>query len=252
MAILFSDNFNSGSPTGWNEAGIDCINLWGFAGTFCATCSSLSDNRKTFGSLQGSTLSVRAQVACVIDPGLDPDGVLAWAVQDFNGGAGFTNFQVVLYLRADGAFRTRWHVPPFGAEFLISTPGLYPTDGTQFGLQMLLTIGPTSTATFVVNNVVVASQSVTHAYRVNQWDDVFLYGYMRVPGGGTLADLSGLTAFDNVELDSSNAQVDWPPGTAPQLDLTRVCIGLGPEPPPPPASGPPDGCVVTFSTELTL
>lgn len=229
MAIIFSDYFNSGSLTGWKPhgpPGTSLVNLWGYGNTYCVGCNT-SQEQKLFASpITTGAGSIRVQLAAILTTiGAIPDGIFVLNVQDYNAGSLLHRFQMLVYIRQDGALRVRLPDHSFGAPaYITSSAGVFPVDGVQRGLQVTFTlVAGTLNANFYVNNVSVWTFSFTpfDAWRADVWDNVFIYPW-RVPIGGP--PLTDITTHDNFEVDDSNASVAWPNGTAPTLDLNRTCF----------------------------
>jgi hypothetical protein len=254
MAIRFSDNFNSGTPTGWTSSNLlGTVDKWGYARTFATGCGNLgvSQAHKLLAFPVFNEYSHRMQVACII-PNLDPtDGIFLCAAIDHNGGIGDNNFSVLVYIKPDGSFRIRWNNN--GTDLWInSAPGLYPVNGIQFGLQIRVTVATNAVIIFTVNNIDVATMNFSHVPRANQVDDFWLYVYR--DGHSPLTDI---VIVDNYEVDDSADAVDWPAGDAPVLDLNLTCNSAPPDPPPPSnpvllwsqVSGP---CTAVFSDDSII
>jgi hypothetical protein len=234
-SILFADDFNAGVLTGWGSPNnLPTVNQWGHDRTYCVGCWT-GQSRKILTPVVPSVGAIRAQVACILTATDALDGALAFSVQDFNGGDNVNRYQLLVYLKPNGAFRIRYKLVPPTVAFADTAPSLFPVDGTQFGLQIRFSIGAPHTVVFTVNDVDVATLSWTYAYDANQWDDVWVYAiYGNTAGGPPLTQVG---TVDNYEVDSSNAKVAWPAGTAPRLDVTRTCFLPPPDPEPPAAGG---------------
>ncbi len=230
MSIIFSDNFNSGVPTGWKPpAVISTVNLWGFGGTYCLGCST-NQIQKIFGSPLASQSSVRCQFATLLTT-IGANAAIIFIAQDFHSGSFESKFQMVVYINPDGSLSARLADVFLGpTTTLSSSAGVFPVDGTQHGLQVPFTLtAGTLHADFYVDNVLVWSFDFTPTtpWRADNWDNV-LVSTWKLPFGGP--PNTDITTIDNFEVDDDDAVISWGAGSAPQLDLNRVCY-LAPLPP---------------------
>jgi hypothetical protein len=223
MSVIFSDNFNAGSITGWSSGSLNVVNSWGNGGTPCNGCGS-GQAFKVVG-VTPNVGAIRAQVACILSA-----DQFVFGVDDFNGGNNVDRYQLIIYLRPDGSFRVRVKISPFGqglVSYLNTPPGMFPVNGVQFGLQIRWSIGSSNSITYTVNNVDVATVTWNETYIASQWDRISLLG-VNIPIGFPKTDI---VTTDDFEVDNSNAKINWPAGNAPKLDVHKTCLN-SPSPPP--------------------
>jgi len=235
VAIVFSDNFNTTIPNAglnppWGNSdgyhppnnNLATIDKWGYGGSRCVGCSSGQANyRLPF--LTSGQGSIRMQLAVVCPNNNDEEGGFFASIADGRPTAPVRAFGLVVYVGKTGALSARVPDNTIGARILqVAPPGSFPVDGTQHGVQVRFIVTSTyTTVTFTVDNI--DKGTITHPAAVGSvvWDYVFIYG-LRMPGGG--ARPTDLWTIDNYELDDSYAAVDWPAGSAPKLDMSRICF----------------------------
>lgn len=228
MAVVFSDDFNEGQAGFQSNWSVFSSRDWPTLFTGGATANgywvSCTDGfcYKDYGgtSLQAS---LRAQ-CCFKDTGKADAGEPLWLQ-----GPGITQglLSFILNFKRDGSLGFRMNNVLSG---IASSTGLFPTDGSMFGLQFRL----------IVVSAYVLHLTVT-VNNVDVWD-VPAYNWSSYDGSGTggCAYLSrtsiqphstGSTLYDgfsidNFQIDDSASSVAWP--AIPNVNINYGCSGQSP------------------------
>ncbi len=242
--VAFADHFVERTAagtvqTGWSSGSATGVTLWGNAASPACGCGVYGTQATKVFATPIAGGSVRLRIAAII-PTFDPVTYAPFGVPIvyvFPAGGPSNRFQALIHLRSDGSFAIRGGLHAGSTVNFATAAGLYPTDGTWFGLQIRIAIsGTASTIIFTVNNVDVATVTDTHVFDAPlSWDTLALSGGFTY--GSPQTDV---LLMDDVEVDASNAAVDWRAGSAITLDLLYTCIGA----PPPP--------VVLHNADLTI
>lgn len=224
MSVIFSDNFDDPVITpggynlaaGWNHFqtltlreggcgwgdGIDVGQKRFFIS--CQTGNSYHDFTAT------PTVSFRAQMAFKANSGsLTWESAFLWAPS-----GALNGFVFILILRGNGQISIRMN-NVVSETLSPSATGVFPADGTPFALQWRMVINSSSSVSVAVdiNNSTVWTHTYTDTDNVigtPQWSGGCGANFNRVSLLPISFGSSYNTAFDELEIDDSNASVSWP------------------------------------------
>lgn len=241
MAIIFSDNFNSGNFNAWTDAFVNnsLLSGTGCNGSLCLSCgSNLSRGiRNVFPTLQINN-TFRFNFA-YLAKGLTP--TIAYLIRLSDDG-GFGHMHSEIYVNPDGSVRI--HSFP---QIVDSAPRLIPTNGTWMAVQLTVHQYQNSAGSGRINNVADFQLIVNNVVKMTSIGHVisgFNYTSDPLPLGWQGIEIIAyreahplnytLVAMDNFEIEDSVSVIPYLPCDGSVTLYEDMC---GNPPVPKPTSG---------------